>query len=88
MTTPETPVTEPECESACVDCNKCRCVCGDDTPEDLAYAKAVQYGRAALGDRQRYEEWLTMADLPADDEAIDEFEKMHATALEELRMDD
>lgn len=57
------------------------------TPEELAWQMAVQYGRTFLGDRYLYEEWLTFHDLPSHGDAIEQFEQMHAVALEELRMD-
>lgn len=52
--------------------------------EDLAYAKAAQYGREAYGDRLRYYEWLSVENLRCDESAIDEFETLHEQALEEL----
>lgn len=55
------------------------------TAEDLAYEMAVRYGRSRLGDRLSYVEWLSVNDLPSDDIAVDDFERMHAVALEELR---
>lgn len=57
------------------------------TAEELAYEMAVQYGRAPLGDRHQYGDWLWWANLPCDEDSVEEFEKMHAVALEELRID-
>lgn len=56
-----------------------------DRPEDIAHELAIHRGPNTLGDRLLYTELLADAGLPTDDTALDEFETMHATAIEELR---
>lgn len=53
--------------------------------ETLALELAIQDGGHRLGDRWLYEEWLRNAGLRHDEDALDDFEDMHAAAVEELR---